>query len=190
MIFKESALAHLLLDGLSGIEIGASAHNPFNIDGCLFVDYTADMDTIFKQEEERMCGRKQHVDVAAVARALPFADESLEYVLSSHVIEHCWDVIGTVEEWFRVLKPGGFIFMIIPNKEKTFDAPRPCTTFDELRSRHNKPIPKEIDNLYDHFSVWIPTDWFELITHYGWAIAAFLPTDDKVGNGFTVVLRK
>ena len=31
MKFKESALAHRLLDGLEGIEIGGSAHNPFGL---------------------------------------------------------------------------------------------------------------------------------------------------------------
>ena len=32
MKFKESALAHKYLDGLKGLEIGASAHNPFGLD--------------------------------------------------------------------------------------------------------------------------------------------------------------
>ena len=31
MKFRDSELAHKLLDGLKGIEIGAAAHNPFNI---------------------------------------------------------------------------------------------------------------------------------------------------------------
>ena len=32
MIFKDSKLAHKYLDGLKRIEIGGSAHNPYNVD--------------------------------------------------------------------------------------------------------------------------------------------------------------
>ena len=32
MKFRESAIAHKYLDGLKGIEIGGSAHNPFGLD--------------------------------------------------------------------------------------------------------------------------------------------------------------
>lgn len=43
----ESKLAHKLLDGMKGIEIGASLHNPFCLD-TLNVDYTDQMD-VFRQ---------------------------------------------------------------------------------------------------------------------------------------------
>src|SRR5690242_12882690 len=48
--FKESKLAHQLLDGLRGIEIGASAQNPFGLN-TLNVDYSDDYTSIFKEEE-------------------------------------------------------------------------------------------------------------------------------------------
>ena len=43
MKFKDSQLAHKYLDGLKGLEIGGSAHNPFNLD-TLNVDYTDDIE--------------------------------------------------------------------------------------------------------------------------------------------------
>jgi len=46
MKFKESALAHKLLDGLAGLEIGGSAHNSFGLK-TRNVDYTAEL-TCFK----------------------------------------------------------------------------------------------------------------------------------------------
>lgn len=42
MKFQESALAHKLLDGLNGIEIGGSAHNSFGLN-TRNVDYTKQM---------------------------------------------------------------------------------------------------------------------------------------------------
>lgn len=47
--FPESRLAHRLLDGLKGLEIGASSHNPYGLD-TWNVDFT-DGFTIFKQAE-------------------------------------------------------------------------------------------------------------------------------------------
>src|SRR5665213_800939 len=49
MKFKESAMAHKLLDGLEGLEIGGSAHNAFGLK-TRNVDYCGDM-TVFKEEE-------------------------------------------------------------------------------------------------------------------------------------------
>ena len=57
MKFKDSQLAHQYLDGLSGLEIGGSAHNPFHLN-TKNVDYTDDMNTVFKQAEESLCGEK------------------------------------------------------------------------------------------------------------------------------------
>ena len=45
--YPESKLAHKLLDGMKGIEIGASLHNPFCLN-TLNVDYTNQMD-VFRQ---------------------------------------------------------------------------------------------------------------------------------------------
>lgn len=186
--FPESVRAHTLLDGLHGIEIGASAHNGYHIPGCVYVDYTDDQTTTFKLAELEMCGETQRVDVVAPAWDLPFDSSSLEYVLSSHVIEHCWDVIGTIEEWLRVLKPGGLIYMDIPHKERTFDSPRERTPVAELIARHAGP-PLEVDD-HGHHSVWVTEDWAELCPKMGWPLEHLWDTDDKVGIGFTVVLRR
>lgn len=188
MKFPESVRAHQLLDGLHGIEIGASAHNGFEIPGCVYVDYTDDMTTVFKLSEIEMCGEAKPVDVVAPAWELPFDDESLEYVASSHLIEHCWDTIGTIEEWLRVLKPGGLIYMDIPHKERTFDKPRERTPLAELRERHAGP-PPEFDD-HAHHSVWITEDWAELCDAQGWVLESLWDVDDKTGIGFTVVIRK
>ena len=80
MKFKDSALAHKYLDELKGIEIGGSAHNPFNLD-TLNVDYTDDMDTVFKQAEEKICGEKMPVDIVASGDNLPLKDESVDFVI-------------------------------------------------------------------------------------------------------------
>jgi SAM-dependent methyltransferase len=45
---------------------------------------------------------------------LPFADNSIESVLSHHALEHVSNLIPLVDEVYRVLKPGGIFYAITP----------------------------------------------------------------------------
>lgn len=47
---------------------------------------------------------------------LPFKDGSVDTVFSSHCLEHISDDSGTIRDWFRVLKTGGFIVCIVPHQ--------------------------------------------------------------------------
>jgi SAM-dependent methyltransferase len=186
--FPESALAHYLLDDLRGLEIGASAHNGFGLK-TLNVDWSADLTTSFKLAEIAHCGHCAEVDIVACGDDLPFKDNTIDFVISSHVIEHFYDPVKTIEEWLRVVRPGGFVYMIIPHKERTFDKDRPRTTLAELIDRHEYPNPPNPPH-HDHHSFWITEDVLELCAHYNWPIIAVQDVDDKVGNGFTVVIKK
>lgn len=52
------------------------------------------------------------VDIVALGDDLLFKDGILDYVLSSHVIEHLFDAIKALREWYRVIKPDGYIFTV------------------------------------------------------------------------------
>lgn len=186
--FPQSRLAHELLDHLRGIEIGASAHNAFGLK-TLNVDYTDDYATGFKQGEIDYCGTYVKVDIVSPGDNLPFKDNVWDFVISSHAIEHFYDPIKTIKEWFRVVKPGGYVYIIAPHKERTFDKDRPRTTLAELIQRHEQPTPPEVDD-HRHYSVWITQDFVDLCTYMQWKIVAVQDVDDKVGNGFTIVLQK
>ncbi len=47
--------------------------------------------------------------------ALPFRDDSFESVYLIHVIEHVADVVATMEEVHRVLRPGGRVLIETPH---------------------------------------------------------------------------
>lgn len=53
-------------------------------------------------------------------------DESFDYVYSSHTLEHVFDVETTLKNWYRVLKPNGYLILYIPHRdlyEKKKDLP-------------------------------------------------------------------
>lgn len=185
----DSKLAHQMLDNLKGVEIGASAQNPFNLKNALNVDYTDDLTTEFKENEKLCTGTCAPVDIVSSGDKLPLEDNSVDFVVSSHVIEHFYDPIKTVQEWLRVVRPGGYVYMIIPHKERTFDRDRPRTTLAELIDRHEHPNPPVPDH-HGHYSVWITKDFEDLCKHMGWNVVAVQNKDDKVGDGFTIVIQK
>uniref|UniRef100_A0A915EBP8 Methyltransferase type 11 domain-containing protein n=1 Tax=Ditylenchus dipsaci TaxID=166011 RepID=A0A915EBP8_9BILA len=126
-----------------------------------------------KQNQIANTGTYKKVDIIASGDKLPFATNSQDFVLSSHVIEHFYDPVKTIKEWLRVVKPGGYVFIVVPHKERTFDRERNRTTLAELIHRHEHP-----------------TDFVELCKHYKWKVVATQDVDDKLGIGFTVVLQK
>ena len=71
---------------------------------------------------------------AAEMTALTFAeDASYDRILSAHALEHCANPLKALREWFRVLKPGGDLVLVLPNPQHTFDHRRPITTLGHLR---------------------------------------------------------
>jgi len=181
MSFEQSKIALQYLSGLKGIEIGGAAHNPFGLD-TINVDICES--EIFKSEQIRLCGEAMPVDVVSPGDDLPFADNSFDFVISSHVIEHFYDPIKAINEWCRVATK--YIFMIVPHKQRTFDKDSPLTTVKELILRHQNPISNPQDK---HWSIWQPSNFIELLNYMGLTIELINETDDKVGNGFTVIIK-
>ncbi len=50
-------------------------------------------------------------------RLTPFESNSVDEILSVHVVEHFWrwEVLDVLREWVRVLKPGGVMILECPN---------------------------------------------------------------------------
>ena len=49
-------------------------------------------------------------------KKLPFPDDSVDTVYSSHMLEHVDDFRTTIRDWHRVVRPGGFIVCIVPHQ--------------------------------------------------------------------------
>lgn len=66
----------------------------------------------------------RHVEHVASASSLPFADQSVEELLAIHILEHVHAsaLSLTLQEWHRVLRPGGYAQIHVPDAATVFAA--------------------------------------------------------------------
>ena len=59
-------------------------------------------------------------------------NESYDFLLSCHNLEHVANPIKALLEWKRVIKKESVLILVLPDKRYTFDVNRPYTSFDHL----------------------------------------------------------
>jgi len=124
-----------------------------------------------------------------------FADETLDFVIASHLIEHLPNPLGFIKDCYRVLRPNGVFYLVVPDKNFTFDRDRETTPLahlvqdmgshvqdvdenhlaDWLRHIRNAEFPKDVDernrvvrwelNRSIHVHVWTWEGMVEFLRH-------------------------
>lgn len=59
-------------------------------------------------------------------------DQSYDFILSSHNLEHFANPVKALYEWKRVTRPGGGLIVVLPNYRRTFDHRRSPTPVDHM----------------------------------------------------------
>ena len=59
-------------------------------------------------------------------------NQSYDFIISSEMIQHIANPLSALYEWRRVIKDDGYLLLIIPNMEKTFDHRRQLTTLEHM----------------------------------------------------------
>lgn len=93
-----------------GFDIGCG-EDPIN-DTAYRIDLPPDE---YKKYNGRECSIM--VDYNSAVTSLPGSDRSVDYVYSSHLLEDFEDWEPLLTEWTRVIKPGGFLVLLVPEKE-------------------------------------------------------------------------
>jgi hypothetical protein len=76
-------------------------------------------------------------------RNLPSICDDLDYIVASHVIEHTNDICGFLNDCSGLLKVGGCLLLVVPDKRCVLDCCRPLSTIGDVLIAHLAP------NIYD-----------------------------------------
>jgi predicted SAM-dependent methyltransferase len=178
-----------------GIEVGA-LHAPLEVPEGTKVHYV-----------DRMSAtdlRKQYPELSAVNLIDPdivddgeklskIQDNVWDFVIANHMIEHCQNPIDAIQNFLRVLKEGGILYMGVPDKRYTFDLDRPLTDLDHLvrdykegpewsKQSHYQEYVCLVDKVPEeqvaarvqlllnmdysiHFHVWKPDSFLEMLSY-------------------------
>lgn len=103
-------------------------------------------------------------DVKADICNLPFYDNEFDVIFCNHVLEHIPDDTKAMQELFRVLKPGGWAVLQIPqdlSRETTFED-------DSITDRKERA---KIFGQYDHVRIY-GRDYFDKLRNIGFEVQA------------------
>jgi len=132
-------LASRYLHG-DGLEIGA-LHMPLRVPRRAAVRYVDRMAVGDLREHYPELAALPLVDVDIIddgETLSTIASESQDFIIANHFLEHTQSPITTLESHLRVLRPGGVLYLAIPNKHETFDRTRPLTTLEHVIRDHEE----------------------------------------------------
>ncbi|MEM1293767.1 MAG: methyltransferase domain-containing protein [Verrucomicrobiota bacterium] len=82
-------------------------------------------------------------------------DETQDFVIANHMLEHCMNPIGTVKNFLRVTKPGGLLFITLPDKRYSFDYKRPITPWEHILNDYETDIEVEPIETYEDWNQYV-----------------------------------
>jgi SAM-dependent methyltransferase len=132
-------LARASLKG-TGIEVGA-LFKPLPVPRGVTVRYVDRMDheDLLKQYPELRGTPLVKIDLISDGETLrEIPDESQDFVIANHFLEHCEDPFLTLKNFLRVTRKGGALFIALPDMRYTFDRDREETSYEHLIKDHRE----------------------------------------------------
>lgn len=152
MLYR-TTIAHMYLRG-QGIEIGA-LHKPLSLPAwakAKYVDRMATVDELKHHYPEYSAVPMVPVDIVDDGETLGrISDTSQDFVVANSILEHFPNPLRCIENIFRVLKPGGMLYMALPDKRFIFDRKRDTTSYAHLLSDYRAGTPDD----ESHFREWV-----------------------------------
>jgi SAM-dependent methyltransferase len=162
--FKHRLNGLALLRG-RGIEVGA-LHHPCPLPANTEVDYVdavpkAEVIRLFPEvDASKIVDPKYIVDLDTQGLS-PLADESQDFAIINHVIEHVANPIATILEVTRVLRSGGYAVISAPDMRFTFDKDRALTSWEHLVGEYESNTTEISDAHYLDFLHAVHPEVFE-----------------------------
>lgn len=145
-----------------GLDIGCGPFKPFQ--HFIGVDSGKDI---------KLFGTAMDPDIVCDATEMPlFTDESMDFVFSSHTLEHIKEHEKALKEWWRIIKQDGYLVLYLPHRDFY-----PC-----MGQKGANP---------DHVHDFLPSDIIEIMRRLGWwDLVVKEERDDKDEYSMFLVFKK
>jgi len=136
----------------TGLELGA-LHSPYPVP--VSAIETRYVDRWTPDEAKELFPELGQVDFTAADHIVDlnteglsaFGDESQDFVVASHVLEHVANPLALLVETHRVLRPGGAAIVLLPDMRRTSDRFRRPTTVEHLVDEYQRGV-QEVDEAH------------------------------------------
>ena len=82
------------------------------------------------------------------AEKIPYEEQTFDFILAEHVLEHIPDPIRALKEWYRVMNEGGHLFLFMPHPDRTFDRDRARTTIEQVKAANERNADSSDDSAW------------------------------------------
>lgn len=84
-------------------------------------------------------------------------DNSLDFIVHCHVIEHSRNPLAALKKAYEKLKPGGKLIMAVPDKRRTFDQPRALTKVKHIIEDYElgERADRDLEHVHCCKKIWI-----------------------------------
>jgi SAM-dependent methyltransferase len=137
-----------------GIEIGA-LHQPLSVPEGARVRYVDRLEEAELRKHYPELGGQAFAPVTILGDAENLSaipDESVDFVVANHLLEHLEDPVRGLKEFQRVLKRDGVLYMALPDSRVTFDRARKLTAVEHLLEDHRRGPAR---SRREHFLDWV-----------------------------------
>jgi SAM-dependent methyltransferase len=148
----------------SGIEIGA-LHNPLSLPPGAEVRFVDRLPESGLREHYPELDGESFVPISLLGDAQDLSclsADSVDFVIANHLFEHLENPIQGLREMVRVLRPGGVLYLALPDPRVTFDFERDLTSVGHVLDEYRNGPGSTREA---HFTEWV--EKAEPHTHFG-----------------------
>ena len=140
-----------------GLELGP-LHRPMNTHEKMEIQYVdrmsvADLRMHYPELESLPLVEPDIIDDGGVLSTVE--DGSFDFLVSAHLIEHLPNPILGLKNWCRVVRPGGYIYLVVPDKRMTFDKQRVRTNLEHIVLDYTEPSSARDFEHYLDYARWV-----------------------------------
>lgn len=139
---------YMISDSKTGVEIGGPSntgrivyHHATTIDNVIF-----SKDTIWSKHTDEYNyyeNKKGKVIINDSVNIHLVENDRYDFCFSSHSLEHIANPLKAIREWLRIVKSGGFIVIVVPEKSQCFDHRRNYSSFTTLLAQYEKDVGED-----------------------------------------------